>query len=73
MPQKSDYPLYATSISKPTQELFIFRDNGQEVRVKLTGEGLVSIYNLTTEERKHILKHFYKKKEKNGSTNKTKA
>lgn len=62
MPQKSDYPLYATSISKPTQELFIFRDNGQQVRVKLTGSQPVSDYKLTPEERIHILEHFYKKK-----------
>tara|TARA_Y100001963_G_C6756750_1_gene437311 strand:+ start:1151 stop:1348 length:198 start_codon:yes stop_codon:yes gene_type:complete len=58
----SDYPLYATSISKPTQELYIFRDNGQQVRVWLTGDQPVGSYKLTPEERIHILENFYKKK-----------
>ncbi|WP_148264617.1 hypothetical protein [Christiangramia forsetii] len=57
-----DYPLYVTSISKPTQVLFIFRDNGQQIKVSLTGDQPVGEYALTPEERMHILDNFYKNK-----------
>jgi len=57
-----DYPLYVPSITNPLKELFIFRDNGQQIRVSLAGDQPVGEYSITPEERMYILDNFYKKK-----------
>lgn len=57
----SEFPLYTPSLTKPNEEVFVFRDTGQQIRVNINGNQPKGELKLTPEERTHILEHFYKK------------
>ena len=66
MEKEQEFPFYVMSKTEPNKSLFVFRENGQELKVNIQGYNPQCSLKLTPQERIHITENFIEKTNHNG-------